>query len=343
LRESLRTEDKYNLENNLGRGEMVKLTLKISFISILLILFSYQSSISLETKNQDKPHKVMKPQEISKSLKISPDYGKIPLYFIPNEGQVHDKALFYAKASRYTLWLTKEGLVFDSIKRIKKGENESHPTHPKDRNNLEGSTCERDVSRLTFLNSKKNPEVIPVNRTKHKVNYFIGKDKSKWRTNIKTSRAVLYKELYQNIDLRVYGIEKQIEYDFIVRPGGEVSDISFEYKDVKHAEIDKCGNLLIETKFGKLEHAKPECYQVVEGERIEVEAEFKRIEANTYSFKVKEYKRNCELIIDPLVLVYSTYLGGSDNDYGYGIAVDSAGAAYVTGYTWSTDFPIQNP
>ena len=38
-------------------------------------------------------------------------------------------------------------------------------------------------------------------------------------------------------------------------------------------------------------------------------------------------------------LVYSTYLGGSNEDYGYGIAVDTAGIAYVTGYTGSDDFP----
>jgi len=285
----------------------------------------------------------MESQEISKNLKISSDYGKIPLYFIPNEGQVHDKALFYAKASRYTLWLTKEGLVFDSIKRIKKGENESHPTHHKDKNNPEGFTCERDVSRLTFLNSTKNTELIAVNQTEHKVNYFIGKDKSKWRTNIQTSRAVLYKELYRNIDLRVYGIEKQIEYDYIVNPGGEVSDISFDYRDVEKTKIDKDGNLVIETQFGELEHAKPKCYQVIGGERIEVEARFKRIENNIYGFKVKEYNRNYELIIDPLVLVYSTYLGGSGRDIGSGIVVDSEGAAYVTGETESTDFPPQNP
>ena len=38
-------------------------------------------------------------------------------------------------------------------------------------------------------------------------------------------------------------------------------------------------------------------------------------------------------------LVYSTYLGGTGNDDGNGIAVDTAGNAYVTGYTGSTNFP----
>ncbi len=42
-------------------------------------------------------------------------------------------------------------------------------------------------------------------------------------------------------------------------------------------------------------------------------------------------------------LVYSTYLGGSNGGQAYGIAVDSSGNAYVTGYTASTDFPTVNP
>ncbi len=50
-----------------------------------------------------------------------------------------------------------------------------------------------------------------------------------------------------------------------------------------------------------------------------------------------------KLSADGTALVYSTYLGGSDGDYGYGIAVDSEGCAYVTGATDSDNFPTLNP
>lgn len=39
-------------------------------------------------------------------------------------------------------------------------------------------------------------------------------------------------------------------------------------------------------------------------------------------------------------MVYSTFLGSTQNDYAYGIAVDDAGAAYVLGDTYSPDFPV---
>src|SRR3989338_1025263 len=42
-------------------------------------------------------------------------------------------------------------------------------------------------------------------------------------------------------------------------------------------------------------------------------------------------------------LVYSTYLGGGHWDYGKGIAVDNSGNAYMTGHTYSTDFPLSSP
>ncbi|MGH9432229.1 MAG: SBBP repeat-containing protein [Terriglobia bacterium] len=64
------------------------------------------------------------------------------------------------------------------------------------------------------------------------------------------------------------------------------------------------------------------------------------LNGNKVSFEIGRYDRTKPLIIDP-VLTYSSLIGGSDEDDGMGVAVDSSGNAYLTGYT-STDFPIVN-
>ena len=323
----------------------------------------------------------------SASVKVDVDFGKIPLYFISNKGQVNKKAKFYAKASRYTLWLTNEGLVFDSVKKVKVEEGKQRTEDRRQKTDfrlkqLKGTDkvltpdihasmqpcshasmqyyshspeIHRDVSRLIFLNANKNVEIIPVEETKLRVNYFKGNDRSEWHCNIPTTKAVLYKNLYKNIDLKVYGIEKQIEYDWIVKPGGNPGDIRFQYKSVKGTRLDDEGNLVIETDFGELIHKKPVSYQTCTAQgrgvgagsqtcpqqRKNVNVTFKKIRSNTYGFEVEKYDKNYELIIDPVVLAYSTYLGGSSFEWGYDIAVDNCDQVYVTGETYSTDFPLQ--
>jgi|GEM_PF-932068 len=281
-----------------------------------------------------------KSAENAGKLTLDVNFGKIPLYFIHNKGQVNKKAAFYAKTSRYTLWLTKEGLVFDSFKKVEVEVEETKtphspysPTHPL-------TKYERDVSRLIFIGAKKNPEMVPVQETKLKVNYFKGNDRSKWHCDVPTSQAVLYKSLYKNIDLKVYGIEKQIEYDWIVKPGGNPGDIRFKYNNVKGTRLDKEGNLLIETDFGELIHKRPIGYQFIDDKKVEVQALFKKIGENIYGFAVGDYDRRYELIIDPVVLAYSTYLGGQNLDEAKDIVLDGSGYLLVVGCTSSWDFPV---
>jgi hypothetical protein len=295
----------------------------------------------------------LKPQPAGNPSGLHLDFGSLPLYFTTNRGQVDGRALFYAKAARYTLWLTEEGLVFDSFKsehaEAPAADKESSPRPEK----REARGYERDVSRLVFLNASKHPQIVPVDETALRVNYFIGNVPAKWHAAVPTSAAVLYKNIYDRIDLKVYGIESRIEYDWIVRPGGDPQDIRFQYENVKGTRVDEGGNLLIETGFGELVHKKPVAYQEAggkrpveersgKGTRVAVESAFKKITDNAYGFEVGAYEAGLELVIDPVVLAYSTYLGGNGDDYGYGIAVDGSGNAYVTGVTGSTDFPTLN-
>jgi hypothetical protein len=269
--------------------------------------------------------------------KTTPPFGNIPLYFIPNKGQVNEQAAFYAETSGYTLWMTKKGLVFDSIISGKgsgvKGKEK----------------MQRDVSRFTFINANENPGMTPVEMTTHKVNYLKGNNPSKWKTGIQTSKAILYTGIYKNIDLKVYGMEKKIEYDWIVKPGGDPSTICFQYRNVKGTRIDAEGNLIVTTRFGELTHKRPVSCQypgkvpvdIRRAERVAVDVQFKEISVNTYCFEVGEYDKQRELVIDPVVLAYSSFLGGSGDEHGFGLAVDAEGCAYVTGDTYSTDFPAR--
>src|SRR2546428_7953028 len=58
-----------------------------------------------------------------------------------------------------------------------------------------------------------------------------------------------------------------------------------------------------------------------------------------YGFRLGPYDRAKLLVLDPAMLLYAGYIGGAGQDFGPGVAVDSAGNAYVTGHTFSTAFP----
>ena len=92
----------------------------VIFFGLLFILVSGETERMKDINYVNLNAKKMEIQPTGK-LKPDLDFGKFPLYFIFNKGQVNKKALFYVKASRYTLWITKQGLVFDSHKPVDDG------------------------------------------------------------------------------------------------------------------------------------------------------------------------------------------------------------------------------
>ncbi len=247
---------------------------------------------------------------------------QFPLYFIQNKGQINKEALFYIKTSNYTLWVTEKKLIFDIIKRA---------------NSQNSNKVIRDISTIEFIDINKDVEIKAFELQKLRVSYFRGKDKSEWFENIPTYKYVVYKNIYPNIDLKIYGKGVGIEYDWIINKGGDPKKIKFQYQGIKNSFINKRGDIEINTRNSiKLVHKKPYSYQ----NDNKIQSYFQE-ENNIFSFNTGNYDKRKSLIIDP-VIVYSSFIGGDHDDEANSVAVDKNGIAYITGNTYSDNFPNQN-
>lgn len=74
-----------------------------------------------------------------------------------------------------------------------------------------------------------------------KINYFIDKDSTEWRTNIPTYSRVRYAAVYPGIDLVYYGNGGRLEYDFEVSPGADPSAIRLAFKGADADIVDANG------------------------------------------------------------------------------------------------------
>jgi len=266
------------------------------------------------------------------------NYGKLPLVFEENQGQANLQTRFLARGRGYTAFLASDGMVLSL-----------RPTHvvPTRRTatvpaTSSGPSVPPTAIQFRLSGATRNPAVAGEDRQLGRVNYFFGKDPTKWRTNVPTYARVRYKNVYPGIDLVYYGTGRQLECDFAVSPGANPNRIQFQITGANEIRVDASGNLVLNTNSGELHFEIPVVYQESNGQRIVVDGGYVVNDPTHFSFHVAHYDPAKPLVIDP-VLVYSTYLGGSGTDQPAGIAVDSTGSLYVAGYTDSTDFPLTAP
>ncbi|HWT03472.1 MAG TPA: Ig-like domain-containing protein [Pyrinomonadaceae bacterium] len=256
----------------------------------------------------------------SHAADIGEAYGKLPLSFVENVGQADAGVKFSARGPGYGLFLTPTEAVLAL-------------SRPAEKN------AERAVVRMKLVGANDAPRVSGREELAGKNNYFIGNDPAKWRTAVPTYARVEYQGVYPGIDLVYYGNQRQLEYDFVLAPGADPHTIALGFEGADKLEVDAAGELVLHTSGGEVRQRRPFAYQETDGERREVAANYVLKGGREVAFEVGDYDPARPLVIDP-VLVYSTYLGGINSDSGYGIAVNAAGQAFVTGSTASDNFPV---
>lgn len=260
-------------------------------------------------------------------------FGNLPLTFEWNAGQANRSIDFISKGSGYTLLTSPDTAVVSACNARTRGR-ESH-----------AKKCSPQAIHVRFLGANQHASAVGEKELPGKSNYFIGSDRSRWLVDVPHFEQVRYRDTYPGIDLVYFGNRQRLEYDFVIRPYADPSVIAFTLDGGRNpassVRVLKHGDLEMQAPSGTVYVQAPVAYQLKGGKQEVISVRYSKQSRNRIAFDLGPYDRTRELIIDP-VLSYSSFLGGSSDDFGYAIAVDSAGNIYVAGGTTSADFPLSS-
>jgi gliding motility-associated-like protein len=195
------------------------------------------------------------------------------------------------------------------------------------------------IYQVEFLNSSEQAEIQGDKILETYNNYFIGNDPSQWSSNCRIYQAVIYKNIYPNIDLRYYTENDQLKYDLVVHPGGNPDNIVMKYRGVGKLNV-KAGQITIHTSVGDVKEMIPRTYQFSKDGNKDVECSYRAGPDTTVRFHVSGYDPATTLIIDP-TLIFSTFTGSKSDNWGYTATYDESGSFYSGSITLNS-YPIPN-
>jgi hypothetical protein len=253
---------------------------------------------------------------------------KLPLSFVKNNGQEDQRAHYTTNYKGRRFFFFSDRITTVELEPIE--EQVPEPDQPRNGVALE----------LSFANANTNLISEGVFQLEGYHHYFKGNDSSKWQNGVPHYKELRYNAVWEGVDLEISASDDGLKMNWLLDRPEHVSSLRLHWEGAENLEIDASGNLLVHHALGTLTDLAPIAYQEIEGVVIPVNCTYQLYNNFDIGFELTgDYSSDIPLVIDP-ILQYSTYLGGSDVQYGQKIAVDDQGHAYVVGYVNSTGFPV---
>lgn len=262
------------------------------------------------------------PNDTGTGASINQQTLSLPLSFIENQGQSPDVVKYQVNAAGHSIAFEPDRIVLAASQ------------------DVNNTTKSAEVT-MTFPGSSASPAIAGLDRLPGNASFFLGNDSSRWQSDVPTYRSVEYQQLYPGIDLRYNGTQGVLKREFVVAPGTSPDQIAIAYDGIDGLAIAENGSLAITTSLGVLTDEAPVAYQAIDGIKVPVTSSYRLKDDGTVGFTVGAYDQSRPLVIDP-TLLYSSYFGGSNQDFITRVRLDSAGNIYLAGLTSSADFTIQN-
>jgi len=276
--------------------------------------------------------------------------------FIENKGQIIDQKRKENKGVKYLLntnglnvQLRDSGFSYDvyEVEKIPltKEDRAFYNLDSKENDNKPEFSTKINFHRIDidFLNANKNIQFLAEEKSTDYDNYYNVIHAPEGITNVYKYQKVTYKNIYNHIDV-VFFIPKDstkvVEYNFIIKPGGKVSDIQLKFNG---ATTDLIGNKIqMNLCFGKMEETLPLSWVESDTTKEEISVNFKKIKNGVYGFEGELNNSNKTIVIDPVpVRLWGTYYGDETNiNYTLGVAkvtTDSNGNSYMSGTTTASN------
>ncbi len=276
-------------------------------------------------------------------------------YFEENHGQFPPEVKFLKRGELHDVFLTSNGAVF--VVHAESGDSSKMPI-PAPGSPVSEVRAKAVAVFVSFVGHNPQAQISGRERSEHTTSYFKGSLSENWRTRIPSFRDVVVKDLYKDTDV-VWAADSIGMTDFEISNNNAMDSIEIEIEGAEGISIDNAGDLILITGVGSVRLPAP---------RIEGKAVGTKFRNTSSSSEVSSADPPSEAIFRvglvpsdesgehsdasgedasgeatldastlgvPPYLDFSTYLGGSQSDVAYGVAVDTAGATYVTGYTIS--------